>query len=151
MVSYSQSGPSSEGALNYKIKVWPLPLCNCWLWGFLLPSHHLAIPSIFLAACVDTRETLGYAVNFPMPVRGQIRRRKCLHFCQSGSGWKRDFQGQNIKHQLDAVQIGEGRKEEKLSAGGRARKYTFWWLEICVIKFIFHSKRLGETRVASII
>ena len=34
-----QSGPSSEGALNYKIKVWPLPLriewtSNCWLWGF---------------------------------------------------------------------------------------------------------------------
>ena len=38
-ITCCQSGPSSEGALNYKIKVWlsPPPCIECWLWGFYCP------------------------------------------------------------------------------------------------------------------
>ena len=109
-ITCCQSGPSSEGALNYKIKVWlslpPPPASSVDFEDFTAQS------------------SLGNTINFPQGIRGHplcthsphstplghawlIGRGECLHFCQSGSGWKRDFQGQNIKHQLDGVQIGK--------------------------------------------
>ena len=59
MVSYSQSGPSSEGALNYKIKVWLSPLCN------ERASYVVLTLRIFTA-----KSSLGNTINFPRSMRG---------------------------------------------------------------------------------
>ena len=71
MVSYSQSGPSSEGALNYKIKVW------------------LSLPP---ASSVDfedftAQSSLGNTINFPQGMRGHCHCYHSPHSTPLGHAW----------------------------------------------------------------
>ena len=156
MVSYSQSGTSSEGALNYKIKVWLPPLCN------ERANYVVLTLRIFTA-----KSSLGNTINFPRSIRGHPGDVGVCRQLPRARAWANPAEKvfallpkriwvktrfSRAKHQTSVRRCANrGREEEKLSAGGRARKYIFWsCLEICVIKFI-SQKRLCDTHVGSII